>query len=149
MPETQRKIALPVVSVSNLSKKYCRELRRTMWYGLRDIAREFFWRMGQNESGVLRQAEFWALKNVSFELRRGEALAVVGANGAGKSTLLKILHGLIKPDGGEVRVRGRVGALIELGTGFDPVLTGRENIALNAAVLGLDARHIDTLTEEI
>src|SRR5882724_5212117 len=149
MPETQRKIALPVVSVSNLSKKYCRELRRTMWYGLGDIAREFFWRLGQNEPGVLRQAEFWSLKNVSFELRRGESLAVIGANGAGKSTLLKVLYGLIKPDAGQVRIRGRISALIELGTGFNPVLSGRENVYVNAAILGLTRRQASLFLDRI
>ncbi len=149
MPETQRKIALPVVSVSSLSKKYCRELRRTMWYGLCDIAREFYWRMGQNESGMLRQAEFWSLKNVSFELRRGESLAVIGANGAGKSTLLKVLYGLIKPDAGQVRIRGRISALIELGTGFNPVLSGRENVYVNAAILGLTRRQASRFLDQI
>jgi len=76
----------------------------------------------------LRKDEFWAVKDVSFELRRGECLGLIGHNGAGKSTLLKMLNGIIKPDHGRIEMRGRVAALIELGVGFNSVLTGRENI---------------------
>jgi ABC-type multidrug transport system fused ATPase/permease subunit len=85
----------------------------------------------------LRPSEFWAVKDVSFELRRGECLGLIGHNGAGKTTLLKMLNGLIKPDGGSITMRGRVGALIALGAGFNPILTGRENIYINGSVLGL------------
>lgn len=136
-----------VLDASGLSKKYCRELRRSQWYGLRDIARELLGR-GAGDAG-LRRGEFWALRDVSFRLGRGESLAVVGGNGAGKSTLLKVLYGLVKPDGGRVGVAGRVAALIELGTGFNPVLSGRENVYLNAAVLGLPRRRVDLLIDEI
>ncbi|MDO7845893.1 ABC transporter ATP-binding protein [Hymenobacter sp. M29] len=124
-----------VVTVRNLSKKYCRQLRTSLWYGLRDIAAEAW--PGARPPARLRRDEFWSLHDLSFELRRGEALAIIGANGAGKSTLLKLLNGLIKPDAGSIRLRGRVGALIELGAGLDPVLTGRENIFLRAALLGV------------
>ena len=82
-------------------------------------------------------------------MRRGECLGLIGRNGAGKSTLLKLLHGLIKPDEGCIRVRGRVEALIELGAGFNPILTGRENIYVNAAVLGMPKRRIDQIIDEI
>ena len=85
----------------------------------------------------LRPSEFWALNDLSFELRRGECLGLIGRNGAGKTTLLKLLNGLIKPDNGRIEIRGRLGALIALGAGFNPVLSGRENIYVNAAVLGL------------
>lgn len=137
------------VSVSHLSKKLCRGLRRAQWYGLHDIAREFLFSGGTAHPSRLRRGEFWALHDVSFEVERGEALAVVGANGAGKSTLLKVLYGLIKPDGGRVRMAGRVGALIELGTGFDPALSGRENVYVNAALHGLSRRETIRLMDEI
>ncbi len=84
----------------------------------------------------LRKKEFWAVRDVNFEVKRGECLGLIGRNGAGKSTILKILNGLIKPDTGRVEMHGRVGALIELGAGFNPILTGRENIYNNASVLG-------------
>lgn len=125
----------PLVEVSNLSKKFCVRLRTSLWYGLRDIVAEA-WPRRTTRSTFLRKHEFWGLREVSFELRRGEALAIVGANGAGKSTLLKLLNGLIKPDGGRICIRGQVGALIELGVGLDPVLSGRENIFVRAALLG-------------
>lgn len=124
-----------VVTVHHLSKKFCRQLRTSLWYGLRDIAAEAW--PGPRPPAQLRRDEFWSLQDVSFELRRGESLAIIGANGAGKSTLLKLLNGLIKPDAGSICLRGRVGALIELGAGLDPVLTGRENIFLRAALLGV------------
>lgn len=96
-----------------------------------------------------REGEFWANKGISFELRRGECLGLVGRNGAGKTTLLKMLNGLIKPDEGMIRIRGRVGGIIALGAGFNPVLTGRENVYVNAALLGLSKREIDKRFPEI
>ncbi|HEX2094150.1 MAG TPA: ABC transporter ATP-binding protein [Longimicrobiaceae bacterium] len=128
---------MSVLSVSHLSKKFARQLRRALWYGVCDTARELLLRPGGQD---LRVGEFWALDDVSLELAPGEALAVVGGNGAGKSTLLKVLFGLLKPDRGEVRLRGRVAALIELGTGFHPLLTGRENVRLGAALHGFTQR---------
>ncbi|MBV9774688.1 MAG: ATP-binding cassette domain-containing protein [Gemmatimonadetes bacterium] len=139
----------PAVSVSGLSKKLCRELRRAQWYGLRDIAREILLPGGHARPAELRPGEFWALRDVTFQVGRGESLAVVGANGAGKSTLLKVLYGLVKPDGGSVRMAGRVGALIELGTGFDPALSGRENVYVNAALHGFSRRETVRLMDEI
>jgi len=90
-----------------------------------------------------------AVDDVSFELKRGECLGLIGRNGAGKSTLLKMLNGLIRPDSGRVTIRGRVGALIELGTGFNPILTGRENVYINGAILGLSKREIDARFDEL
>jgi lipopolysaccharide transport system ATP-binding protein len=97
----------------------------------------------------LRPGEFWAVNNVSFELERGECLGLIGGNGAGKTTLLKMLNGLIKPDHGRIEMRGRVGALIALGAGFNPILTGRENIFVNGAVLGLTKRQIEEKIDRI
>lgn len=137
-----------LVKVEQVSKKYCTSLKRSLRYGVQDIANELkLW--GNGKQATLRPDEFWALKDVSFELRRGEAIGLIGANGAGKSTLLKLLNGLIKPDAGQITMRGRVGALIELGAGFNPVLTGRENIYINAAVLGQSKTQVDGVIDDI
>jgi ABC-type polysaccharide/polyol phosphate transport system ATPase subunit len=92
---------------------------------------------------------FWALQNVSLQINPGESVAIVGANGAGKSTLLGIIAGLAKPDSGSVAVRGRIAALLELGLGFQPDLTGRENIRLNASLLGLSRKETTAQSENI
>lgn len=129
------------VKVEGVSKKFCRKLRRSLWYGTRDLAGEMVGRRAHRTE--LRPEEFWALQNVSFEVKRGEMLGLIGPNGAGKSTLLKLLSGLIKPDAGRIAVRGRVEALIELGAGFSPVLTGRENVYVNASILGIPRARVD------
>ncbi|HRH43244.1 MAG TPA: ABC transporter ATP-binding protein [Pyrinomonadaceae bacterium] len=139
-----------IISVKNISKKYCRELNSSLRYAVKDILREiipipFF----PHDKSALRNEEFWAVKDISFELKRGESLAIIGENGAGKSTLLKVLYGLIKPDTGEVRIRGQVGAIIELGEGFDPLLTGRENIFITASLLGFPKQKIQSLFDEV
>ena len=102
-----------------------------------------------NPSHELRVDEFWAVKHISFELRRGECLGLIGHNGAGKTTLLRMLNGLIKPDKGRIEIRGRVGGLIALGAGFNPILTGRENIYVNASVIGVSKREVDRKFDEI
>ena len=119
-----------------------------MWYGMKDIGSELLGRR-HGTDGVLRREEFWAVKGINFELKRGECLGLIGHNGAGKTTLLRMLNGLIKPDQGRIELRGKVGALIALGAGFNPVLTGRENIYVNAAVLGMNKRHVDGKIDEI
>ena len=129
-----------------MSKKFCKDLKTSLWYGVKDLVSGI---TGSQANRELRDKEFWAVKDISFELRRGECLGLIGHNGAGKSTLLKILNGLINPDEGSVTMRGRVGALIELGAGFNPILTGRENIYNNGAVLGFTRKEIDAKVEEI
>lgn len=140
---------MTVLSVSHVSKKYAQQLRRALWYGVRDIAGELLARRTRPDAHPLRAGEFWALDDISFELGPGESLAIVGNNGAGKSTLLRVLYGLLKPDRGEVRLQGRAEALIELGTGFHPLLTGRENIRLGAALYGLTPRQAAELYEKV
>jgi lipopolysaccharide transport system ATP-binding protein len=137
-----------LIKVEGLSKKFCRSFRKSMWYGMRDIGSELLGRR-HGTDGVLRREEFWAVKGISFELKRGDCLGLIGHNGAGKTTLLRMLNGLVKPDQGRIEMRGKVGALIALGAGFNPVLTGRENIYVNAAVLGMNKRHVDGKIDEI
>ena len=139
----------PILEVEHLSKRFCRDLHRSLYYGAVDIANEVLARRKASQDLVLRPGEFAALDDISFTLRAGESLAVVGANGAGKSTLLKMLFGLIKPDAGEVRLHGRVAALIELGTGFNDVLTGRENITINATMLGHSSPSLPQVIDDI
>ncbi len=138
----------PVVQVENVSKKYCRNLKRSLRYGVRDLFSEFTGSAGERR-GKLRAGEFFAVDRVTFNVRPGECVALLGPNGAGKSTLLKMLAGLFKPDTGKITIRGRLGALIELGTGFNPILTGRENVFVNGTLLGLSKREIEERFEEI
>src|ERR1043166_7689776 len=117
----------PLIRVDGASKKFARTLKQSLWYAMKDIAAELNpLARGADSRGAgteLRSGEFWAVDGVSFELRRGECLGLIGKNGAGKTTLLKILNGLIRPDDGRVEIRGRLGALIALGAGFNPILT--------------------------
>jgi lipopolysaccharide transport system ATP-binding protein len=136
-----------IVEVKDLSKKFCRDLRRSLWYGVQDIARELSGQVPPQTN--LRKKEFWALKDITFRLKQGECLGLIGRNGAGKSTLLKLLHGLIKPNAGRIVIRGSVGALIELGAGFNPILTGRENIYINASLLGISKKQTNNIVDQI
>lgn len=137
----------PAVEVVSLRKRYCRSLRRSWHYGVADILGDLLARPEREPR--LRAGEFWALDDVSFSIRPGECVGLVGPNGAGKSTLLKLLNGLFPPDAGFIRLRGRVGALIELGAGFSPLLTGRENVFVNGAILGLPRAAIERLLPDI
>jgi lipopolysaccharide transport system ATP-binding protein len=136
-----------VLEVQNLSKRYCRGLRRSLMYGVLDVGKEL---VGVGQAArELRAGEFWALKDVSFSVARGESVGLIGHNGAGKTTILKLINGLIKPNGGRISVHGSVRALIALGAGFNPVLTGRENVKVACAVLGYTEREMDERFEEI
>ena len=136
-----------VVRVEGVSKKYCRSLKQTMLYGLNDLARTFLGLNQQTER--LRNGEFWAVNDVSFDMKSGETLGIIGPNGSGKSTLLKMLNGIFMPDKGKIEIKRRVGALIEVGAGFHPMLTGRENIYINGSILGMSKREIDKKFDQI
>ena len=143
-----------LIRCENVGKVFCRDLRRSLWYGVCDIAsdlstRRHKFRHGQNEVWQLRSQEFWANRDVSFQLKRGECLGLIGRNGAGKTTLLRMLNGLIKPDTGRIELRGRTGAMIALGAGFNPILTARENIYVNGSILGLSKQQISDRFDEI
>jgi len=136
-----------VLSVEGVSKRFCRNLKRSLYYGLKDIVTEITGTSKNKET--LRQDEFWALKDINFTLKRGEAVGLIGANGAGKTTLLKIISGLIKPDAGQVTIKGRLAPLIGLGAGFNHILTGRENVYVNMSILGLTHQEISDRFEEV
>ena len=136
-----------VIRTENVSKKFCKALKGSMFYGVIDIAKGM---LGfSNNTDVLRKDEFWAVQDVSFEVKQGEVLGIIGPNGSGKTTLLKMINGIFMPDKGKIEVNGRVGALIEVGAGFHPLLTGRENIYVNGAILGMSKKEIDKKFDEI
>ncbi|MBF0597497.1 ABC transporter ATP-binding protein [Faecalibacter rhinopitheci] len=135
-----------LVKVENVSKKFTTDLKDSLKYGFSDIIKSLF---GKQTSKELRKNEFWAVQDVSFELKRGECIGLIGHNGAGKSSLLKVLNGLYSPDKGKITMKGKVGALIELGAGFNPILTGRENIYNNASILGFSKQEVDEKMQSI
>ncbi len=136
-----------IIKVENLYKKFCSNLKRSLYYGSLDMARDM---LGLYRERVdLRPHEFWAMEDVSFEVKRGEAIGVIGQNGSGKTTLLRILNGTFPPDRGRVAVRGQVGALIALGAGFHSHMSGRENIRLNGTILGMSRQEIEARFDEI
>jgi lipopolysaccharide transport system ATP-binding protein len=151
----------PIITVENLSKSYLvghESAQRERYAALRDVVAREARNFARKAIDVLhgRQIvegdeveEFWALKNMSFQVEAGEVLGIVGSNGAGKSTLLKVLSRITEPSGGRVLLRGRVASLLEVGTGFHPELTGRENIYLNGAILGMSRAEIRRNFDEI
>lgn len=136
-----------VLEVDRVAKKFSRNLKSSLKYGSRDIIRNAFGI--KTDSTQLRPEEFWALKDISLQLKRGESLGLLGLNGAGKSTLMKLINGLYLPDEGEIRIVGKIGALIELGTGFHPLLSGKENIYTKGALMGLSREEIDAIFDDI
>jgi len=144
-----------VIKVENLSKRY-RLGERESYRALRDIlassvtapVKRLFGNNGKRK-GTTEEPHIWALKDVSFEVKRGEVVGIIGRNGAGKSTLLKILSRITRPTSGYAEINGRVGSLLEVGTGFHPELTGRENIYLNGAILGMRKAGIRKKFDEI
>jgi len=150
------------IHVENLGKQY-RIGERQRYKALRDTLSDMLYAPfraaaslfnGHNghQSTVSNRSsnnDFWALKDISFEIKQGEAVGIIGRNGAGKSTLLKILSRITKPTEGYIRMHGRVGSLLEVGTGFHPELTGRENAYLNGAIIGMRKKEIDRKFDEI
>jgi lipopolysaccharide transport system ATP-binding protein len=148
-----------VIRVENLSKEY---RLGTLNHGTlyRDLQSWWARKRGRDDPNSMigasnhsqsdnENASFWALKDVSFEVEKGEVVGIIGRNGAGKSTLLKILSRVTAPTTGEVKIKGRIASLLEVGTGFHPELTGRENIYLNGSILGMKKREIDAKFDEI
>ena len=143
-----------MIRVKNLSKQFRINAREeflvpydTLRESMVKAVRKSFARMTGNGHSV--SEVFWALKNISFEVNPGEVMGIIGPNGAGKSTLLKILSQIIEPTTGRAELYGKVGSLLEIGTGFHPDLTGRENVYLNGAVLGMSRREINAKFDEI
>ena len=132
---------MAVVQVENVSKRFILHHERP--HSFKELVINLF---GRNSR---RREEFWALRDISFELSEGEMLGIIGPNGAGKSTVLKLISRILEPTIGHIRVNGRVSALLELGAGFHPDLTGRENIYLNGSLLGFSKKEMARLSDDI
>ena len=122
--ESSDALALPLVEVKDVSMRFRMPTEKI------DNVKEFFIKLVQ---GKLKYDDFWVLKNISFEIHRGESVGILGRNGAGKSTLLKLISGIVEPTSGSIRVRGNIVPLLKLGAGFDMNATGKENVFLNGA----------------
>lgn len=141
-------MSLPIIEIKNLSKQYHRTLNTSGRYNsLRDVLSHPLQAL-KNRKNV-EKTSFWALDDISFDVNQGEVVGIIGRNGAGKSTLLKIISRITAPTKGSITLRGRVGSLLEVGTGFHPELTGRENVFMNGAILGMSHREIRQKFDEI
>lgn len=146
----------PIIEVKKIGKKYDITHMKGGYVSLRDVVAgvfknpfSFVQKKAKQIIGLEKKEDFWAIKDISFNVEKGEVVGVIGSNGAGKSTLLKILTGITPPTEGEAIIRGRVGSLLEVGTGFHPELSGRDNIFLNGAILGMKKKEIAKKFDEI
>jgi len=140
-----------LLKCDEIGKKFSNNLKSSLKYAISDIAKDALEKNFPKKefSYSLRKDEFWALKSISFELRRGECLGLLGANGAGKSTLLRTLSGIIKQDKGSFSINGSIGGIIALGAGFNPILSGRENLSVYAAIKGISQNTLKAKEQEI
>ena len=138
------------IEIEQLSKKYLiQNAHKVVNETLKDRLTEGVKRLFRREDKNSVNQDFWALKDLSFKVEQGDTLAIIGRNGAGKSTLLKIISRITPPTKGRIKINGRVASLLEVGTGFHPELTGRENIYLNGALLGMSRHEIKKKFDEI
>lgn len=146
----------PIIEIKNIGKRYNITRQQGGYVALRDVLTNvfkspfsFLKSKAKNVVGLGKKEDFWALKDISLDVMPGEVIGIIGKNGSGKSTLLKILTGITPPTEGEIIMRGRVASLLEVGTGFHPELTGRENVFLNGAILGMSKKEIARKFDEI